>query len=110
MLDVAIRRSAATGTVCRLDGELVSSVTPVLRALRGRLANAQTLLVDLRGVTVFDRPGLGALIGVLRGAHPDRGRIRVSVILPSLVDLFRDEGLDRLFPLVDEDVTPAVTG
>jgi anti-anti-sigma regulatory factor len=110
MLDVAIRRSAATGTVCRLDGELVSGVTPVVRALRGRLANAQTLLVDLRGITAFDRPGLGALIGVLRGAHPDAGRIRIAAVLPAFVELFRAEGLDRLFPLVEQDVTPAAPG
>jgi anti-anti-sigma regulatory factor len=108
MLDVAIRRSAAAGTVCRLDGELVSSATPVIRALRGRLVNARTLLVDLRGIVRFDRPGLGALIGVLRGAHPDADRVRLRAELPALVRLLRAEGLDRLFPLVDpDDPSPA---
>ena len=37
-------------TVCRLDGELVSREASVVRALRGRLAHARTLLVDLRGI------------------------------------------------------------
>jgi anti-anti-sigma factor len=124
MLDVAIRRShPAAGwdeaespgddldapTVCRLDGELVSSSTPVVRALRGRLAHAKTLLVDLRGVDEFDRPGLGALLGVLRGAHPGLGRVRVCADQPALVRLLRAEGLDRLFPLVSRPDQPVVT-
>jgi anti-anti-sigma factor len=123
MLDVAIRRShpaalsdAPDGpdddrdapTVCRLDGELVSSAAPVVRALRGRLAHAKTLLVDLRGVGAFDRPGLGALVGVLRGAHPGTGRVRVCADQPALVRLLRAEGLDRLYPLVTRPDQPAV--
>ena len=124
MLDVAIRRSLktassddsdATGseldapTVCRLDGALDSSAAPVVRALRGRLAHAKTLLVDLRGIAAFDRPGLGALVGVLRGAHPGVGRVRVCADQPALVRLLRAEGLDRLFPLVSRPDQPAVT-
>jgi anti-anti-sigma factor len=116
MLDVAIRRSHEVAapdesdgpgngfdapTVCRLDGELVSSAAPVVRALRGRLAHAKTLLVDLRGVAAFDRPGLGALVGVLRGAHPGTGRVRVCADQPALVRLLRAEGLDRLFSCPD---------
>jgi anti-anti-sigma factor len=123
MLDVAIRRSHQTAPsdepdgnasdfdtpiVCRLDGELVSSAAPVVRALRGRLAHAKTLLVDLRGIGAFDRPGLGALVGVLRGAHPGTGRVRVCADQPALVRLLRAEGLDRLFPLVSRPDQPAV--
>ena len=123
MLDVAIRRShkAASSdepdaagsefdaaTVCRLDGELDSSAAPVIRALRGRLAHAKTLLVDLRGIDAFDRPGLGALVGVLRGAHPGTGRVRLCADQPALVRLLRAEGLDRLFPLVSRPDQPAV--
>ena len=74
----------------------------MVRALRGRLAHARTLLVDLRGVGAFDRPGLGALVGVLRSAHPGTGRVRVCVDQPALVKLLRAEGLDRLYPLVAE--------
>ena len=79
MLDVAIHRSIGSAmadgaTVCQLRGELVSREASVVRALRGRLAHARTLLVDLRGVAAFDRPGLGALVGVLRSAHPGTGR------------------------------------
>jgi anti-anti-sigma factor len=109
MLDVAIRRSASATTVCRLDGELVSAQAPVIRALRGRLANAKNVLVDLRGVASFDRPGLGALVGVLRGAHPGSGRVKVCVDQPSLVRLLRSEGLDRLFSLVTEPA-PSTAG
>jgi anti-anti-sigma factor len=70
--------------------------------LRGRLAHARTLLVDLRGVGAFDRPGLGALVGVLRSAHPGTGRVRLCADQPALVKLLRAEGLDRLYPLVAE--------
>ena len=119
MLDVAIRRQHPTEppdgpdgfdapTVCRLDGELVSSAAPVIRALRGRLTHAKTLLVDLRGVGAFDRPGLGALLGVLRGAHPGTGRVRVCADQPALVRLLRAEGLDRLFPVVSRPDQPVV--
>jgi anti-anti-sigma factor len=111
MLDVAIHRSIGSAmadgaTVCRLRGELVSREAPVVRAVRGRLAHAKTLLVDLRGVGAFDRPGLGALVGVLRSAHPRTGRVRVCVDQPALVKLLRAEGLDRLYPLVAEPPRP----
>ncbi|HEY8093620.1 MAG TPA: STAS domain-containing protein [Acidimicrobiales bacterium] len=107
MLDVAIHRSIGSAmadgaTVCQLRGELVSREASVVRALRGRLAHARTLLVDLRGVGAFDRPGLGALVGVLRSAHPGTGRVRVCADQPALVKLLRAEGLDRLYPLVAE--------
>ena len=69
----------------------------------------KTLLVDLRGIAAFDRPGLGALVGVLRGAHPGVGRVRVCADQPALVRLLRAEGLDRLFPLVSRPDQPAVT-
>jgi anti-anti-sigma factor len=111
MLDVAIHRShesddAEGAMVCRLDGELVSAEAAVVRALRGRLAHARTLLVDLRGVARFDRPGLGALVGVLRGTHPGTGRIRVCADQPALVRLLRAEGLDRLYPVVPSPRPP----
>jgi anti-anti-sigma factor len=107
MVDVAIHRSVGSAmadgaTVCQLRGELVSREASVVRALRGRLAHARTLLVDLRGVASFDRPGLGALVGVLRSAHPGTGRVRVCADQPALVKLLRAEGLDRLYPLVAE--------
>ena len=107
MLDVAIHRSygaavAEGETVCRFRGELMSKEAPVVRALRGRLAHAKTVLVDLRGVDAYDRPGLGALLGVLRGAHPDTGRVRVCVDQPALLKLLRAEGLDRLYQLVED--------
>jgi anti-anti-sigma regulatory factor len=109
MLDVAIRRSSAAVTTCRLDGALVSASTPVIRALRGRLANAKSVLVDLRGIARFDRPGIGALVGVLRGAHPGSGRVKVWADQPALVRLLRSEGFDRLFSLVS-DPSPGTAG
>jgi anti-anti-sigma factor len=107
MLDVAIHRTHPTDvpeatTVCRLDGELVSESAPVLRALRGRLANVRTLLVDLTGISRFDRPGLGALIGVLRQVHPNDGRVELLVTLPALTNVLRADGFDRFFPLVTD--------
>jgi anti-anti-sigma factor len=113
VLDVAIHRGHGHGAddgamVCRLDGELVSADALVIRALRGRLAHAKTLLVDLRGVRRFDRPGLGALLGVLRSAHPNGGRVRLCADQPALVRLLRAEGLDRLYPLVPEPSGPLV--
>ena len=107
MLDVAIHRTHPTDdpeatTVCCLDGELISESAPVLRAMRGRMANVKTLQVDLTGVTRFDRPGLGALIGVLRQVHPNQGRVEMIVTLPALTNVLRAEGFDRLFPIVTE--------
>ena len=106
MLDVAIHRASG------LRGRRRHGLPARRRAgqqggvggagLRGRLAHARTLLVDLRGVGAFDRPGLGALVGVLRSAHPGTGRVRVCADQPALVELLRAEGLDRLFPLVAE--------
>ena len=101
MLDVAIHRSIGSAmadgaTVCQLRGELVSREASVVRALRGRLAHARSLLVDLRGVGAFDRPGLGALVGVLRSAHPGTGRGRGCADQPARGELRRAAGRDRL--------------
>ena len=54
------------------------------------------------------RHGLHFVIGVLRGAHPGTGRVRVCADQPALVRLLRAEGLDRLFPLVSRPDPPAV--
>jgi hypothetical protein len=101
MLDVAIHRSIGSAmadgaTVCQLRGELVSREASVVRALRGRFAHAW-LLGGCPGIGAFDRPGLGALVGVLRSAHPGTGRPGLRD-QPALVKLLRAEGLDRLYP------------
>ena len=64
------------------------------------LRDTGTVVVDLRGVVRFDRPGVAALIGVLRRV---RGYGRPGGVAPSPCRRWcascASEGLDRLFPI-----------
>jgi anti-anti-sigma factor len=99
LLDITIRRPASASAVCRLEGDLTSAETTGVRAIASWLRDTGTVLVDLRGVDRFDRPGVAALISVLRGVRRTADRVALAVTLPSMVRFLRSEGLDRLFPI-----------
>jgi anti-anti-sigma factor len=99
LLDITIRRPAAASAVCRLEGDLTTAETTGVRAITSWLRDTGTVLVDLRGVDRFDRPGVAALISVLRRVRRSADRVALAVTLPSMVRFLRSEGLDRLFPI-----------
>ncbi len=99
MLDITIRRPGAASAVCRLDGDLTTSEAMGVRAMTSWLRDTGTVVVDLRGIARFDRPGLAALIGVLRRVRASADHVGLAVTLPAMVRFLRAEGLDRLFPI-----------
>jgi len=99
VLDITIRRPASAAAVCRLDGDLTTDEATGVRAITSWLRDTGTVVVDLRGVARFDRPGVAALISVLRRLRTSADRVALAVTLPSMVRFLRSEGLDRLFPI-----------
>jgi len=99
VLDITIRRPATAAAVCRLDGDLTTDEATGVRAITSWLRDTGTVIVDLRGVNRFDRPGVAALIGVLRRIRSTADRVALTVTMPSMVRFLRSEGLDRLFPI-----------
>jgi len=99
VLDITIRRPAAASAVCRLDGDLTTDEATGVRAITSWLRDTGTVVVDLRGVARFDRPGVAALISVLRRVRSTADRVALTVTLPAMVRFLRSEGLDRLFPI-----------
>ena len=97
-------------TVCRLDGALDGgSAAPVQYApSAGVWPTRRRCWWTCAASACSTDQGFGALVGVLRGAHPGVGRVRVCADQPALVRLLRAEGLDRLFPLVSRPDQPAV--
>ena len=98
MLDIQIL-PAPTATVLRLNGELTTSGAAAVRAAAKRLRHGTRLVVDLRGVRDVDRPGLAALVALLVKAKAKVRSVKLSGASPSMDDLLRREGIDRLFPL-----------
>jgi anti-anti-sigma factor len=98
VLDIQIL-PAPTATVLRLNGELTTSGAAAVRAAAKRLRHGTRLVVDLRGVRDVDRPGLAALVALLVKAKAKVRSVKLSGASPSMDDLLRREGIDRLFPL-----------
>jgi anti-anti-sigma factor len=99
VLDITIRRPGAASAVCRMDGDLTTSEATGVRAMTSWLRDTGTVIVDLRGIARFDRPGLAALIGVLRRVRNSADHVGLAVTLPAMLRFLRAEGLDRLFPI-----------
>lgn len=99
VLDITIRRPGSSTAVCRLDGDLTTNEATGVRAVASWLRDTGSVVVDLRGVGRFDRPGVAALISVLRRLRSSADRVVLTVTLPSMERFLRSEGLDRLFPI-----------
>jgi anti-anti-sigma factor len=99
VLDITIRRPGSASAVCRLDGDLTTDEATGVRAVASWLRDTGSVVVDLRGVRRFDRPGVAALISVLRRLRSSADRVVLTVTMPSMVRFLRSEGLDRLFPI-----------
>jgi anti-anti-sigma regulatory factor len=85
----------ATATDFRLHGSLeASSVDKVRAAYRDRSPAAEVSL-DLRGLTAMDRPGLGAILGLIRTAREAGATVTVQCSDEVCATLI-DEGVGRL--------------
>jgi anti-anti-sigma regulatory factor len=95
MLDIEIAR-ADSGASWRLTGELTAAGASLLRRATAQIRDATPITVDLSGVRTVDRPGLGALVGMLLRARWSGAPVQLLAPAAPLVRLLREEGLDRL--------------
>jgi anti-sigma B factor antagonist len=80
--------------VLSAQGEVDVATAPVLRrALDGLDPAAQTVVVDLAGVTFLDSTGLGVLIGARRRFLPSGVRMLVINAIPTVWRVFKITGL-----------------
>jgi anti-sigma B factor antagonist len=96
------RRDGAVVVVAR--GELDLGSADDLRAvLRGPEAQANTVVLDLRGVTFIDSSGLSVIVGHNRRAEADGFRFAIAVGGARTVErVFDLSGLRDALPLIDE--------
>ena len=88
------RTSAAGWSVVSPRGSVDAATAPALRAaLEAAAADADSVLVDLGGVTFLDSTGLGVLVGGLRRARVGGGALRVVCADATMLELFRVTGL-----------------
>ncbi len=62
---------------------------------------AQTLVIDLSGVTFIDSTALGVLIGGLRRVNDAGGAMALVVTTPAVERVLTITGLDRVFTIRD---------
>jgi ABC-type transporter Mla MlaB component len=99
MLDIRMEAGSG-GSVWHLTGELTSSVTGPLRQAARHIRPDRALVVDLDGIQRLDRPGMAALVSLLLQARRRAASLVVRAT-PQVSRSLRDEGFDRMFPVVE---------
>ena len=106
-------------TICRPVGELDAfTVSQFRQALAEVASSGRLLIIDLSGVSFVDSAGLGALVGGIRRTRELGGDVAVACSRPTLIQLLRSTGFDRIVRVVDTvekaaaalGKQPAVTG
>jgi anti-anti-sigma factor len=98
--DLTLRtRTAISGPVIELAGELDHNTAPQLRAhlLHLTLGAGQILIVDLGGVTFCDSSGLTVLIACRNHALAAHAGIALAAVPDRVHRIFRIVGLDQVF-------------
>ncbi|MEU0160821.1 STAS domain-containing protein [Streptomyces sp. NPDC006261] len=94
-------RTAATGPVLLIDGELDHTTAPQLRDVLTELTlqPGQRLVLDLAGMEFCDSSGITALIVSRNHAHAARADIALAAVPAHTQRVLRTVGLDQVFPL-----------
>ena len=89
--------------VLSLGGELDIATTPTVRsAIDAAIAGgAKRIIVDLTGLSFIDSTGLGVLIGGLRRARENDGRVVLVATEGRILRLLRVTGLVRIFQVYE---------
>jgi anti-anti-sigma factor len=85
--------------VVDVRGEIDLSTAPVLDQRLSELADAQTLVVDLTGVTFLDSSGLGVLVRTSNKLEDHGGVIRLVVNHPQVLKVLEITGLASTLPV-----------
>lgn len=92
-----------------LKGELDLSVTDAIESdVKGNVADANVMVVDLGAVTFVDSTGLRLLIGFKQGAEDRGGKFLLARVSRPAQRLFAVAGLDEWFEYVDGHAPPRV--
>jgi len=102
MAEYRIDAASHNGTiVLHVQGALVSTTTPGLRADLASVVGHRRVLFELSGVSFIDAAGLGALIGAIRRIHEGRGVAALCGARPSILAVLRSAGMERLVHVAD---------
>lgn len=101
MFSVSSERHEGALGVIILGGEVDIYTAPrfkecMLEPLDG---GAESLLIDLSGVSFIDSTALGVLIGGLRRVHDADGRMALIVATSAVARVLTITGLDRVFEI-----------
>jgi anti-anti-sigma factor len=93
-------RTAGSGTVVTVAGELDVATAPRLRAGIGAvtLGRGQLLVVDLAEVTFCDSSGISALIAARNAAEAAEAGVALAAVPPRILRTFTLIGLAGFFP------------
>lgn len=87
--------------VLHVQGELVSTTTPGLRADLAAVVGRRRVLLELSGVGFMDATGLGALVGGIRRIQEGRGFVALCGARPSISVVLLRAGLEHLLHMAD---------
>jgi anti-sigma B factor antagonist len=98
--------------VIRIEGELDIAGCPALElALQeARQSQAERILLDLQEVTFMDARGLRAILEASRRSTSNGNRVQIARGNGLLARLFRLTELDKVMPLTDYGLSPAIGG
>ena len=96
--------------VIRIAGELDLGGCPALEsALRGaERCQADRIILDLEALTFIDSVGLGTLLKTSRRSASDGSRLEITRGRGQPAEIFRLTGLEKVLPLADPDLCPAI--
>lgn len=93
--------------VLHIQGQLVSTTTPGLRADLAGVVGHRRILLELSGVSFLDSTGLGALIGAIRRIHEGRGVVALCGARAPIAAVLRTAGVEHLVHMTESPADAA---
>jgi len=104
-MEISTRTDQAC-TIVDLVGEVDIHGTPRLKETLASLTKGQVkLLVNFSGVTYIDSSGLGVLVGALKEAAKEGGRLVLSGLTRDVRTVFDLTRLAKFFEIYDDEAT-----
>lgn len=104
-MEISTRQDQAC-TIVDLVGEVDIHGTPRLKETLASLTKGQAkLLVNFSGVTYIDSSGLGVLVGALKEATKEGGRLALSGLTRDVRTVFDLTRLAKFFEIYDDEAT-----
>ncbi len=96
-------RGDGPASVLELTGEVDAYTSPSFREAINRALDRgkKALIISMEGVEYIDSSGLGALVGGLKKASEQHGRILIVCSKPQVAKVFEITGMVRVFPIFE---------